>query len=1101
MLSAERVRRLLTLTFLCLFMTAWLRGQLELGTISGGISDGTGGKVRGAEITVSNADSGFEFKTVTNDQGQFVAPNLIAGRYRLVVFHSGFKTVQREDLFVRSNDRLVVNLTLEVGDLEQKVDVRGDLAPLLQKESATIKTTLDSDQVTELPTKGRTVFDLARLVAGATSGTPGSNDNSTTIPDNGRAAQGLSVNAQGGVSGAAINTYILDGVNNNNAAGTSGYMAILPPLEAIEEFSIETSNSTPEVARGGGLVSMILKSGTNRIHGSVFEFLRNSDLDARNFFDLTKPTFEQNQFGPTLGGPVRKNRTFFFIDYQGFRQRQGQTLTSTLPGAQIRAGNFGGLSPIYDPATYDAATNTRQLFPGNSIPANRFSPAAAAILKYLPLPNDPSSRILSQGQGLYYAAPSVQRNQDSFDVKINHQNGKNSFAARYSYGRADTLLPGAFSNNPAFSPAVGGSVAVGAGAGYLTGTVSNPAQNAGLQWIRDFSPTTLNELRAAVLYAGANARQLGWGRNYASQLGIPNANASDLNSGFPGISISGLGAIGESVAYPLINIENGYQILDNVTLIRGTHTLKAGIDIRYVRETFTQLLGSPAGSFSFGQDFTANPAQLATTGNAFASFLLGIPDSGSLVRLQGPAGLRWWEDSGYVQDTWKITPRLAMTYGLRYEVLTPSTEAHGRITNFDLGSGKLLLPGENGSRPGYSNPGLVATDYKHVYPRVGLAYQLNSRTVLRASFGLFSLYNVGKYSANSTLNPPFTGGYNYTNSAVPQQIVRTLDQGFPVTNPFVPIDQPTGGLYAIDPAGKKGYNEQYSVSLQRQIFSNLSWDLSYVGNSAHNLYDRWNVDQAALGTGPSQAREPYYGTAPNVTSILLSQGRGYANYNALQTTLTKRFSAGFSLLANYTWSHSLSSVASQQQSLLTYANAPVNAPQRFVMSWLYELPYGRDRSAGGNAVLRGVAGGWRIGGILEFQSGLPYTVAGGASLPNRLCNGSVPNPTVQEWFNPGCFAIPAQVADPVHGGQYIPFGNSGYYILSSDGVRDVDFSATKFFDGIREGHRIQLRIEAYNAVNNAQFYAPNATLQTGLQGIVLSARPSRQLQIALKYSF
>ncbi len=892
-----------------------LFGQVERGTLASTVTDTTGAGVPKAEITVVNVETGFEFRTVTNEQGEFVAPNLIPGRYRVVVSHQGFKTLEREDLIVRANDRLAVTLSLDLGTATEKVEVRGEFAPLLQKETSTVTGVLETQQVTELPTLDRTIFNLAMLTVGVVEANLQSN--SVGIPDNARAAVGLNANGLGNFN--AVNEFILDGVNNTFAAGSSSYPGILPPVEAIQEFTIDTSGSAAEMGRGGTVIRVTLKSGTNKLHGSSFEFSRNAALNARNFFDRKTaatprrlPNFVQNEFGFTLGGPIRKDRTFFFADYQGLRQRQGQTWLSTVPSAAVRAGDFNNTAqPVYDPTAYNAATNTSQPFPGSTIPASRFSPAAKAVLNYYPLPNDPSGALTPLGQGLFYSASSLQRTQDAFDIKVDHRiSDRDWFTGRYSNGRSHALLPGAWTDLAQYAPAHGGALQQAGSAQYLPGLVSNPAQNVGLQWIHNFSATTLNEVRASWLRTGADATHLGYGQNYGNQLGIPNANVDNWNSGFPGMSIAGVTPVGESGAYPLISIENAFQYLENLTLIRGSHTFKTGADIRRLRWTFLQHLGAiPGGTFSFTQDITADPQRLTTTGNAMASFLLGIPASASLGRESGTFGLRWWEASGYFQDTWKVSRKLTLNYGLRYELFTPLVEVHDRMANFDAATGKLVLPGQGGSSPCLKTRALMCTDWLNFEPRLGLAYQMTPKTVVRLGYALQSAQGDGKSLGFKVLNPPFTGGQTFFNTAVPQQIVRTLDQGFVATpNPFSPIDNPGVAIRGNNPDPAHAYTQQWSVGFQRELASNLALEVNYIGNSGVH-YDgqvnSYNLNPAVLGTGPVPQRTLYYGTIPSGVSVSYFDSRGRGHYHALQPSLTKRFANGLSLGSNFNWGHSL----------------------------------------------------------------------------------------------------------------------------------------------------------------------------------------------------
>lgn len=1109
-----------TLTALCAVLLTHgvsVMAQVELGTLASTVTDTTGAAVPTAVVTVVNVETGVQFRTVTSDQGEFVAPNLSPGRYRVTVAHPGFKTLERGDLIVRANERLAVPLTLEVGALSEKVEVLGEVAPLLQRETSTITSVLETRQVTELPTLDRTIFNLAMLTPGVVQANLQSN--STGIPDNGRAAVGLNANGLGNFN--AVNAFILDGVNNTFGAGSSSYPGILPPIEAIQEFTIDTSGSAAEMGRGGTVVRVTLKSGSNHVHGSAFEFLRNSALNARNFFDYQTaatprrlPPFIQNQFGGTLGGPIRKDRTFFFFDYQGFRQRQGQTWVSSVPDAALRQGDFGNTSqPIFDPGTYNSITNTRQPFPGGRIDPSRFSKAATAILNYYPLPNDPSGALTPLGQAQFFSASTLQRTQDSVDAKIDHQiSDRDSFTARYSWGRSHALLPGAFTNLPQYAPAQGKAQLQQVSASqYLPGLVSNPAQGIGAGWIRNFSPTTINEMRASWLRSGADATHLGFGHNYADQLGIPNANVDAWNGGFPSMSITGVTGVGESGAYPLISIENSFQLLDNVTLVRGSHTLKVGTDIRQLRWTFLQhLTGTPAGSFTFTQDMTADPNQLTTTGNALASFLLGIPATAALGRETGTFGLRWWEAAGYFQDTWKVSRKLTLNYGLRYEVFTPMVETHDRMTNFDPSTGKLILAGSGGgSNSCYSTSALMCTDWKNFEPRMGIAYQVTPSLVVRIAYALQSALGDGKSLGFKVLNPPFTGGVSIFNTAVPQQITRTLDQGFPTTNPFSSITNPTASIRAnpADPAHP--YLQQWSVGIQDELASNLVVEVDYIGNSGTHFggqNNAYNINPVRLGTGPVPNRTVYFSTIPSGVGVTYFDFRGRAHYDGLQSSITKRFSHGLSFGTNYTWSHALGTLPSQYQPIETFANTQIDAKHRMTGNFLYDLPVGRGRRFGHNMspIVDGLAGGWRLGGVLAFQSGYPYTVSGGAGNPNRICNGQTPpnGHTVQEWFDVSCFVLPTPVTDPVRGGQYIPYGNSGFYILTGDGIREVDTSLTKLFNVWGEGRTLEFRGEAFNVINNAQFSVPLSTVATGTTGRVTStARPARQIQLGLKFDF
>jgi hypothetical protein len=1095
-------------------ITAW--AQVERGTLAGTVVDSSGLNVPGAEIVVVNVDTGVEYHTASNDQGEFVAPNLIPGRYRVTVSHTGFKSLQREDLVVAANERLAVTLNLDVGAVSQTVDVKGEVAPLLTKETSTVTSSVETEQVAELPTLNRSIFDLSAVLPGVTVANIQSN--SIGIPDNARVSMGLTANGGGsGGSGSAslINNFMLDGVNNTMEAATSSYLGVNPPLEAVQEFNIDTSTHLAEEGRGGTTIRVTLKSGSNKLHGSAFEFLRNAALDARNYFDYEDlsgssrrlPNFVQNQYGGTLGGPIRKDKTFFFADYQGFRQREGRTWISNVPDASLRQGDFLGTSqPIFDPGTWNGTT--RQAFMGDAIDPSRFSNAAKNIMGYMPSPNGGGVNAL--GIGNFYSSSTLSRTQDSFDAKIDHQiSDKDSMAVRFSWGRSHAFLPGAYSDIPQYAPAQGGALQQAGTDQYLPGTVSNPSAQAAIQWIHNFGPTTINEAHVSWLRSGANAQVLGHGHFYGNTIGIPNANVDDVNTGFPGQSITGVTYMGEGGAYPELNIENSFQVLDNVTLIRGSHTYKAGVDLMRIRQSFIQLLGGDAGgSFNYNQALTGDPNNPGTTGNAFASFLLGLPSSASLARLKGDAGLRWWEMGFFAQDTWKVTHKLTFNYGLRYEADTPDVEVYNRMSNFDTGSGLLVLPNTSGTSPGLSTRSLVKGNYlgiQNFEPRLGLAYQLNPKTVLRVGFANHSALGMGKCFGFMALNSPFGGGTSYFNTAEPQDIVRTLDQGFPTTQPFNPLSNTGPLVWAADPNGPHGYEGQWSAGIQRELASNLSLEVNYVGNSAPHLMGLESPNTPALGNGPQPLRSPFYAADPNDPTVLEWVWRERAHYDSLQATVTKRFSSGLSFGGAFTWSHDLGTEEGAQGNVPNImANEQIDARLRLAMNWLWEIPIGRGKKYGQdmNPVVDAIVGGWRFGGIVAFQSGSPFTVNGYAGNPDRICNGQNPSGghTVTEWFNTSCFVAPTPVADPVYGGVYFPYGNSGYNILTGDGIRQNDISLTKFFV-VSEGKKLEFRAEFFNLANNTQFQNPLSNVQAGNAGTITAANPSREIQLALKFSF
>jgi len=1084
-------------------------GQTELGTISGTARDSSGAVMPNVVVSVKNVSTGVTVRTVTNEVGLYVVPNLIPGQYVVSGSRPGFRTIVRAGILLHADERIEVDLPMEVGAVSQEIQVKSQ-TPLLQSQNSSVSTVIPEQTIAKLPLVGRSVFNIAPLVAGVTNGIAALNANNINIPDNARAPQGLSVN---GLRQSA-NTYRLDGVYNNMI--DQNQMAILPPVEAIQEFKFESSNFLPEIGRGGGVMNVVLKSGTDQYHGELFEFFRNSALDARNFFDYTAPErlphFEQNEFGGTFGGPIKKGKAFFFGDYQGFRQILGESFVTPVPDADLRNGNFQGTAQeIFDPATYDPIANTRQPFPNQQIPTSRFSQAATKILQFLPLPNGPT---LPFGQGEFFSSADRINNQTNYDLKVDYTiSNKDSFTGRWSFGNSHTTIPGAYTDLPRFAPAVGGTSGLAPGAGFLGGNVSNPSRSLGLQEIHTFGPQTINEFRAAYIRTGALATQLNYGHDYANQLGIPNANVTNDNSGFPSMSISGFGSIGDSPFFPLTEVENVFEYLDNATFIRGSHTFKTGVVLNRIQHDDTQILGDPAGGFSFGTGFTANPASPGTTGNAFADFLLGIPDSGQLIRTSGLAGLRSWQFGAYWEDTWKASRKLTLNYGIRYDLFTPETEAYNRMTNFDLGTGQLLLPGTKGSDPNYDHRTLISTPMLNFAPRFGFAYRLSPKNVVRGSGGVFFMPEA-EVGFLMTLNPPFVGTVLYDNVTVPQQINRTLDEGFPaMANPFTPINQFTGSINAFNPDNRTGYAQEYSLGIQHEFTSTLLLEIYYVGNTTRDLQDYFNPNQPFLGTGNPIAREPYGQVDPRLFSVQEQEQRANTSFNSLQVTLIKHLSKGLTFDANYTWSHAIGEPFSyfdtgghQDARNLNadIGNLSEDVRNRFVADEVYSLPFGRGQHFGGavSSMANAFVGGWQLGGVETVQTGMPYTVTGGAGRPNAICNGSTPpgGHTVAEWFNPACYPLPAPIPDFAHGGVYIPFGNAGVNTLYGPGLVDFDLSLYKDFNW-SESKSIEFRSEFFNAFNRPNFAQPFSTVNTGITGHILSAGAAREIQLVLKFMF
>lgn len=1090
---------------ICAFLPL-LWGQKDTGSIVGTVTDPSGAVAPGASVKIKNTLTGINFNTVTNESGRYAAPALRVGDYEVAVEAAGFKKAVQSGIALLVNQTMVVDFTLEVGQITEITEVKAS-ASMLQTQNVVLGDVITEKQVEELPLNGRNFVQLLTLTPGVT---PGASSSPQTQPilTSARGTTAVQINGQNDLA----TNFLLDGIDNNET--TIGGIIIFPPVDAIQEFKVQTAASSSDFGRnGGGQVNVTLKSGTNAFHGNLFEFLRNDRLDAKNFFDLpaaAKPPLRLNQFGLTAGGPIRKDRTFFFGDYQGSRVRQGQTLTLTVPTPGLRNGDFSELDrPIFDPDSYDPATNTRQPFPNAKIPAARFSrPAVNLTQIQYALPNRPGI-----GNNFTFT-PRRPSGSDSFDTKIDHQFARNNyFFARYSWTDfrvgetffAATVLPNQlFGNKEPLD----------------TDPTNYRNQSLAISDTHTFRPSLLNEFRFGFTrmnelspnrLAGIKAAEL------AGIRGVNNPNIA-FTDGLPQIGISGFSTIGEVTFLPFISRINTFQYIDNLIQVKGRHTLKYGIDVRRRQFNFYQ---PPAqrGSFSFTGVFTNNPAAPAGSGSGYADFLLGLPQSSSQeAKTNSFTGQRSTEWSSYVADTWSLTPRLTMDIGFRYELTTPRTEVADRQANFDPsvpgGAFRVASPDAPCGRA------LRCTDTRGLAPRLGVAYRLDSQTVVRAAYGIF--YDMTGYNGyQGTIfslfqNPPFTVGQNVINSATDPR--NRFEDGFPPL-PVVPVVK--GLVYPDAVPGftfsgrlqeynlRMTYVQNWHFTLEREWKRNVLFGASYVGSKGTRLLQNLGINDPVPGPGPIAPRRAF----PGFANINAQSASGSSIYHSLQARAQKRYSHGLTLLASYTWSKVLADVfglgGSRAQDFhnrrIERGPTSFDIAHRFVLSHNYELPFGAGKRFAGDAkgALDKVVGGWQFGGIMTFQSGEPFSVGlatpvsntASSNRPNRICNGKLTDRTIDRWFDPGCF-----VTQPLY-----TFGNAGVGILRGPGTKQLDWSLLKNIH-LNEKRYFQFRSEFFNVFNTPQFNNPNASLGSPAFGRISSAgqkvnflRTERHIQFAMKF--
>ncbi len=979
------------------------------------------------------------------------------------------------------------DFTLQVGNIQQQVTVEGG-APLLNTESTELGSVLTEHSTQQLPLNGRNFSQLALLVPGTNPGPVGG----IRTQGNGNETQRAGAEIVASGSRGSFNTFMIDGLDDRDQS--VGTVKVFPNLESIGEFKVQVGNYSAEFASGGAVVNVITRSGANEFHGSAFEFLRNNAFDARQFFDAKKPQFQQNQFGGALGGPIKKNKTFFFGDYQGLRIHSASTSVITEPTAAMRGGDFTGVATLYDPNTYNPATNSRQLFAGNMIPSNRIDPIARNLLAILPLPNLPGIR---NNLRLNNLAVQVQ---DQYDVRVDQNfSDRDSMFVRYTHGDADTTFPTTpVLTNGAINPLAFAQGTATAGSLRLNHA---PSDQATIQAIHQFSPSIVNQLALGYTRFALRVTPLDFGSNIAQRLGLQGSNTDANSSAMASLSISGYQGYSAS-NLPEVIPQNTFQISDTISYTKGAHSFRFGGSVVQNRFGFFQL-GAPSGSLSFTGSYSNNPTSSAG-GNGFADFLLGLPASSS--KSAAPSGIpyeRYTEYGAFAQDTWRATPKLTVNLGLRYDVFTPLTESYNRQSDFLLGSGTLVLAGQNG----YSSS-ILQTQKHNISPRVGLAYRVDDRTVVRAAYGLFYFNEVGTGgSARLFINYPFAAQYAVSCSATAPclststGIPNTLSASNLPTVVYMPTNNLTPNI------------QQWNFTVERQVGSSWVFSTAYVGTRGTHLNIALDENVAVPGPGTVATRRPY----PNYATISSWEPRGPSSYNGLQTSAQKRLSQGISLLAAYTYSKSLDEGAGGNSSSgesrnniqnprnlsADYGPSNFNYKHRFTLSTVVEMPFGHGRKFLGNAggFENALVGGWQLTSIVTVQSGAPFSVSlstptantGTFTRPNRVCDGNLPSDqqSLNAFYNVSCFVNPALYT----------FGNTGRNVLIGPGLATWDLGAGKDFL-FTEKAGVQFRSEFFNVLNRANFGLPNNSIGSAAQGTITSViTNARQIQFALRFHF
>jgi len=1100
-------------TVILVLGTAPLRvfAQMNTGTILGTVSDPTGAAIPGATVTVTNEGTQTSNKVVTDSSGNYLVPYLIPGVYSVTAEKEGFNKLTRSGITLEVDQKARVDGALQIGSVTQSVEVTGE-APLVQTESATQGQVINSNQMQALPLNVRNFAQFVALNAGSVPcpsclGGYTSGDNPQGISDtniNGIEADG--------------NNWQIDGITDNEAFFS--ILSVNPSVDAIQEFKVSTNNYSAEFGRaGGGNVQIQIKSGTNQFHGVAFEFLRNSALDASDFFTNLSggkiPPFRQNQFGANLGGPIIKDRTFFFGDYEGYRSRVGQTELQTIPDQRQRVGDFSeaGTATIYNPFT-------GLPFPGNQINSTtcvspcKISPAALAVMALFPAPNV----VAPLGAANHEGSNSLAHDVDNFDTRVDHRiSDKDNFFARYSF-LYTTLL-----NPPFLGTTVGGDP-------YLASTAKTRNQNVAISDVHSFSSRTLNEFRFGIDRVRTDWTSLDISLKTSDQVGIPGINSlCGFCGGLTHFNVTGLSDFGHTPYAPTFRHDTIFQWVDNMTFIRGKNTIKVGADIRDVRAALFQVT-NPLGEFDFDNRFTAQPGSSGTVGGyGMGTFLLGY--SYYVDRQQNVTypDARGTQDFFFGQDDIRVNEKLSLQLGARYEIYTAPTDSHANQANFDLKTGDILL-----ACIATTCQAGVKTDLGDWAPRAGFAYSPDKgKTAVRGGVGE-SYFSPGYGGQLGTLNDsyPFVQGQLFTPAnptVLNPATTPLLDDGIAPLPPvkdrpgapaghvvpggLVPSNNLVGATY-VPPDTRITRVYQWSLDVQRSITPNFLIDAAYVGNMVNHYFNGITVNYPAPGlvtANPSlslQQLRPYYSLDPNLSGVGWSQHGGRTHYHALQIKLEKRLSKGFSVLTSYTYSHTLCRGCNYNDPnnfLADQDPTGFDTPQRLTVSYIYRLPFGNHQQFGNtwNKWEAGVLGGWEVSGITLYETGFPFSPSvvssldnGNSNQPNRTCNGKISHWTLSEYYNWQCFSEP-----PLN-----VFGNSGFNVLRGPGQRNWDMTLMKNFPMGPESRYLQFRAEFFDLPNNVIFANPNASQCGGACGegtitAIATGTHPRQIQFALKLYF
>ncbi len=1025
------------------------QGQTVRGVISGRVTDPAKAAVASVGVSVVNQETGGKRPAMTDSRGEFAVAGLLPGRYRVEIDAKGFRKYGNIlTLEVDQEIRLEVGLS-PGGD---SVDVT-EAPVLVRQDSSALGGVIENRLIVGLPLDGRNFYELSLLLPGVAPPAQGSA---------GSVRGAFTVNVNGAREDS--NNFLLDGAYNGDPKLNG--VSVVSPVDAIREFEVATSTYDTSFGRNaGGQINVVTRSGGNQVHGTLYEFFRNGAMGASDFFapaGQPAPKYQRNQFGGVIGGPIKKNRTFFFADYEGTRLAAGEPLVTNVPTALERVGNFSQSStPAIDPTTGG-------LLQGGVLPSYYLNPIGVAIAALYPLPNRnvPGAN--------YVSSPSQFDNQNHFDARIDHVIGhSDNLFFRYS-----------FVDDRFFDPFGGAGYSAVPNYGL---TIPSRSQNTTLAETHTFTPSLLNEVRIGFNRVSNGDYQQNQGVSINHKVGLPELSTNSRDWGLSLISVNGYSPLGDEYTSPEHGTTNTYQINDNATWSHGRHLVKFGFDSRILQQNAYRDVQSRGFI-----DFTG-----LLLGNALEELLLGAPTESGGATMNNPEHLRTHSYNFFVNDTWRIRPDLTMTLGLRYEYNSPGVDAQNRANVYNPATGRLTAVGMNGFPRGAYN-----ADYNNFAPQLGLAWSPGGRgtTVIRAAYGIH--YDQAALAISEGLY--FSAPYYNLNVYYPIEGLYNLSLSNPFPSNF-PYPYPASAT-AFERNLRTPYIQQWNFGIQKSLGKSRVAEIDYVGSKGTRLIDSRDINQGHPSTNPENLRpNPYF------SDVDIIESNANSIYHSLQARFEQRLAGGLSALASYTYSKSIDD-ASGFFTTTGDPNFPQNSydlsaergrsdfdvRQRLTLSYAYDLPIAK-----GHRWL----GGWQSFGVLTFQTGQPFTVMllqdndnsntgfsnlgyGANNRPNVVGNPHLSNPGVQEWFNTSAFAV----------APYGTFGNAGRNILSGPGLETIDFSIVKN-TRVAERLNVQFRAEFFNLLNHTNFNLPDNFLGSPTFGQITSAQDPRRLQLALKFLF